>query len=155
MPLKNKNIQDSCFIFLFGAALLWYSLSEHYGGPRVEWKMSPFLFPLLVSVFLLLLSASLFFDGLRELKDRKGGVPAAGKAGGPVKIGLVPVTIALAVGYFILMRLITFIPATILFLACFVFVLGERNWRLIAPIALIGSLAIYAIFGLALNVMLP
>jgi hypothetical protein len=152
MPLKNKHIQDSCFVFLCGAALLWYSLAEHYGGPAVEWKMSPSLFPSLVSVFLLLLSVSLLFEGLREIKCAKSG--AAGD-GGPVKTKLVLAAVALAVGYFVLMRLITFIPATILFLAGFIFMLGERRWRLIALIAVISSLAIYAIFSIALGVMLP
>ena len=155
MVFKNRNIQDSCFMCIAGAALLWYSLWEHYKGPGVEWKMSPSLFPLLVSFFLLLLSVSLLFDGLRQIK-REREKPARGNAAKPaVKAGPVLITIALSAAYYFLLRLITFIPSTILFLAALVYLLGERRYWLIALIAVTASLVVYAVFGLALGVMLP
>lgn len=149
-PLKNRNIQDSILFFLSGGALIRYSLVKHYGGPPVEWKMSPYLFPILVSVFLLLLSVSLFFDGLYQI--RHGG--EAGGAG-PVKFRSVLITIALSAAYVVLMRWIGFIPATVIFLAVFIFFLGERRLWLIALVALIATLSIYVIFDTALGVMLP
>jgi hypothetical protein len=148
-PLKNRNIQDSVFFFCSGAALIWYSLAKHYGGPPVAWKMSPYLFPILVSVFLLLLSVSLFFDGLYQI--RHGGE----KKAGPVKSRSVLITIALSAAYIVLMGWISFIPATIIFLSVFIFFLGERRLWLIALAALVSALSLYGIFGMALGVMLP
>ena len=156
MLLKNKNIQDSCVIFLCGAGLLCYALYSHYNGPRVEWKMSPSLFPVIVSAFLMLLSVSLLFDGLYQIREEKKS--ASGGSGGAAqkaKFKPVLVTIALSIAYFVVMRYITFIPATILFLGAFIFFLGERRYWLIAIIAVITALAVYAIFGIALSVRLP
>jgi hypothetical protein len=148
-PLKNRNIQDSIAFFLSGGALIWYSLKKHYGGPSVEWKMSPYLFPILVSVFLMLLSVSLFFDGLYQLRHGEE------KKTGPVKFRSVLITIGLSAAYVVLMGWIGFIPATIIFLAVFTFFLGERRLWLIALLALAAALSIYGIFGMALGVMLP
>jgi putative tricarboxylic transport membrane protein len=151
--LRNKNIQDSCVIFICGAGLLCYALFSHYNGPIVEWKMSPSLFPVIVSVFLMLLSVSLLFDGLYQIREAKKS--ASGGAAQKAKIKPVLVTIALSIAYFVVMRYITFIPATILFLGAFIFFLGERRYWLIALIAVITALAVYAIFGIALSVRLP
>jgi hypothetical protein len=154
--MKNKSLQESLFVFALGAALLWYSLAEHYGGPKVEWKMSPYLFPSLVAVFLMLLAISLLCDGLSQLKGAKNA--SAGSRDDSTKEAkwkTVLVTIALAVVYFLVLPFLTFIPATIIFLSAFIFFLGERRYWLIALIAVISSVALWAIFGIALGVMLP
>jgi putative tricarboxylic transport membrane protein len=151
MVFKNRDIQDSCFIFIAGAALLWYSLSEHYKGPGVEWKMSPSLFPALVSVLLLLLSAPLLLGGLRQIRGER----PARDAKSAVKTGPVLISAALSAAYYFLLRFITFIPSTVLFLAALMYLLGERRYWLIALTAVAGSLAVYAFFGLALGVRLP
>jgi putative tricarboxylic transport membrane protein len=152
--LKNKNIQESFVIFICGALLLWYSLSLHYNGPTVLWKMSPSLFPVLVSVFLMLLSVSLFFDGLHQIKEEKTSENTSETAKG-IRVRPVLITIALSIAYFVLMPYITFIPCTILFLGIFIFTLGEGRYWMIALVAVISALAIWAIFGLALGVRLP
>ena len=156
MLLKNKNIQDSCVIFICGAGLLCYALYTHYNGPTVEWKMSPSLFPVIVSAFLMLLSVSLFFDGLYQIREEKklasGG---SGEDAQKARIRPVLVTIALSIAYFVVMPYITFIPSTILFLGGFIFFLGERRYWLIALVSVISTLTVYAIFGIALSVRLP
>jgi len=151
--LKNKNIQDSFIIFCFGVFLFWYSLSNHYNGPAVEWKMSPSLFPILISVFLILLSVSLFFDGLRQIKNETSENKSA--AAPVFMLKPVLVTIALSIAYFYLMRFIKFIPSTMLYLAGMILFLGEKRYWLIALIAVICTFSIYVLFDLALGVMLP
>ena len=153
MILKNKNIQDSFIIFCFGVFLFWYSLSNHYNGPAVEWKMSPSLFPILISVFLILLSVSLFFDGLRQIKNKTSENKSA--AAPVFMLKPVLVTIALSIAYFYLMRFIKFIPSTMLYLAGMILFLGEKRYWLIALIAVICTFSIYVLFDLALGVMLP
>ena len=156
MFFKSKNIQDSCFIFVFGNILFWYSLLNHYNGPTVEWKMSPSLFPILISIFLILLSVSLFFDGLNQIKkEKKNAADVTSATAKDLRIRPVMVTIVISIAYFILMRVITFIPSTILYLCGMIFFLGERRYWLIAIIAIISTLTIYALFDLALGVMLP
>jgi hypothetical protein len=154
---KNKNIQECLCVFALGVALLCYSLVEHYGGPHVEWKMSPYLFPSLVAVFLMLLGVSLLFDGLGQLKaaKRAPGTTSGKDSIKEVKWKTVLVTIALAVVYYLVLPFLTFIPATIVFLAAFMFFLGERRYWLIVLIAVISSVVLWAIFGIALGVMLP
>jgi putative tricarboxylic transport membrane protein len=152
--LKNKNIQDSCAIFIFGVLLLWYSLSLHYNGPSVEWKMSPSLFPVLISIFLMLLSVSLLFDGLHQIRMEKS-LKNTEKTAKGIRVKPVLVTIALSIAYFMLMPYLTFIPSSVLFLGVFIFLLGERRYWLLALVAVIGTLSIWAIFGIALGVMLP
>ena len=156
--MKNKSLQESLFVFALGAALLWYSLAEHYGGPKVEWKMSPYLFPSLVAVFLMLLAVSLLFEGLGQLKADSPAPVKADNRGDNTKEAkwkTVPVPIALAVVYYLVLPFLTFIPATIIFLFAFIFFLGERRYWLMALIAVISSAALWAIFGIALGVMLP
>jgi len=51
------------FVFLLGSVLLGvYSLVLHVLS-KAKWKMSPYLFPLLLAVFLFLLSLSLLQEG--------------------------------------------------------------------------------------------
>lgn len=160
--IKNRNIKDGCVIFTAAAALLWHSLAEHYRGPGVEWKMSPSLFPVLVSAALLLLSAALCLEGFAQIRREKevppgGEVSPFGEAPlcAPGKQKPVLLTLALSAAYYGLLRLIGFIPATILFLGALLYLLGERRHWLVALVAVVSALGIYAVFGLALGVMLP
>ena len=78
MEEKNKKINP---ILIEGTVLLAlsvlgivFSIISHYGF-KVEWKLSPYLFPLFISVMLALLSVSLIlssFSGLKEEKKEKG-----------------------------------------------------------------------------------
>ena len=50
--LKNKSIQDSIAVFLLGLALGIYSLIRFRSAAvQTRWILSPYLFPLLLSVF--------------------------------------------------------------------------------------------------------
>ena len=65
------------------------------------------------------------------------------------------VLVLLTAAYLALMGLISFIPATALYLAALIRLLGERRWGLIAAVAVLTPLALYALFALGLNVRLP
>ena len=50
--LHQPSCQDAIFVGLCSAGLLIYSLYHHYFDKNTsEWKMSPYLFPTLLSVF--------------------------------------------------------------------------------------------------------
>lgn len=159
--VKNRHstgrAQEAVFIAACSLLLLLYSLYHHHFDRNVtEWKTSPFLFPVLTAVFGILLSAALFSEARRERMretEQAGGREEACTAG----IGIKPVLlfIGISVCYDILLPVLHFLPATVLYLAALFFLLGERKvWKICASSAA-GAAAVYLLFGVLLNVRLP
>ena len=172
--LKNGGVQDSLAVFALGCALFFYSLKEHYGwflaaGENYiarEWKLSAYLFPALIAVFLILLAVSLLFEGLasekgegeksaRENPLREKGADEKSPPQNNAALKPVVQVVLLALAYYAALKPLRFIPSTIIFLALLMFLLGERRVLRIAAVAVSASLVIYAVFALALKVMLP
>ncbi len=152
--LANHTIQESILFFVLSIALLAYAIYKHYTGLPVSWEMSPYLFPVLISVFLFLLSISLFADGRKQYAAQRGsGEASAPKTPTDWKSTLF--TVLAAIAYFLLMPVITFTPATILFLVAMFWFLRERRWWLVALLSVATAGLIYVLFGILLNVMLP
>lgn len=150
--LHQPSCQDAVFVGLCSVGLLAYSLYHHYFDNNTsEWKMSPYLFPTLISVFGLLLTLSLVADGLNEIRSPEQQEESSSKKN---LIGVL-VLVAAALIYYILMPILTFIPSTVLFLAALFIYLGERKWWKILLLSGITTAAIYVLFGIALNVRLP
>jgi len=146
--LSNNNIQESIFFMTVALILLVYALVNHY-AVNIEWKMSPYLFPVLISIFLVFLSVSLFSDGLHQIRQNKHEKPEKNNWMRAL------VVVVVSVLYYILLPIITFIPATILFLVALFLYLGERRWWLITLLSISTAIAIYFIFSTLLHVMLP
>ncbi|MBO6039952.1 MAG: tripartite tricarboxylate transporter TctB family protein [Oscillospiraceae bacterium] len=152
--LKNKNVQESIVVFLLGLALGAYSLiSFHTARVQTRWIMSPYLFPLLLSVFAVLLSVSLFGEGRFEVGEARRGAEQTKPA--KLKLKNVLVVVLMGVAYYVLISLIHFIPASMVFLAAMIWFLGERRWWMIALVAVLMPLVLYALFALGLSVRLP
>ena len=152
--IKNKNVQDSIVVLVLGLALGAYSLISFYTATvQTRWIMSPYLFPLLLSAFAILLSVSLFGEGRYEVSQARAGAAPAKPAA--LKLKNVLVVVLLGVAYYILTSLIHFIPASVIFLAALIWFMGERRWWLIAAVAVVMPLILYALFGLGLSVRLP
>ena len=152
--LKMPSFQDAAFIGLCSTGLLFYSLYHHHFDRNTsEWKTSPFLFPVLISVFGLLLMVSLIADAVRERKT----ADVVGKKAEKEKHNLqgAIVLIAASVAYYFLLPVIHFIPATILYLAGLFVYLGERKWWKVLLLSVIAAALIYLLFGRGLNVRLP
>ncbi len=136
---------EGIFFLLCSLALIAYSLSEHYAA-HVEWKQSPYLFPLLIAFFLLPLSLAL----LRQAHSLKKDSP------NPEFLFRDTVIVGgMTLLYIVIMPYITFIIATILLLIGLFLYLGERRYVLIGVLSVGFTLIIYAIFDIALHVMLP
>jgi putative tricarboxylic transport membrane protein len=152
--LKNKSIQDSIAVFLLGLALGVYSLIRFRSAAiQIRWILSPYLFPLLLSVFAILLSLSLFWEGLgRPGRTREG---SEREKPAPRRDGNVLIVVLMSAAYCALISLIRFIPATMLFLAAMTRFLGERRPWVIAAVSVVTPLLLYALFGLCLGVRLP
>lgn len=153
--LKNKSVLDSIVVCLLGIALAVYSLVSFYtAAVKTEWILSPYLFPLLLSVFAVLLSVSLFAEGFHEVKtarEAQGEQPAAA----PLAIKKVLVVTLLGIAYYFLITVIHFIPASMVFLAALIWYMGERKYWKIAAIAIAMPLVLYVLFAMLLNVRLP
>ncbi len=151
--LHTASFQDSIFVGLCAAGLLAYSLYHHYFDKNTsDWKTSPYLFPTLISVFGLLLTVSLVMDALQELRS---GEAVKKDTGSKRNLVGVLVLIGASLAYYFLLPILHFIPATIIFLAALFLYLGERKWWKIALLSVIAAVAIYLLFGVALNVRLP
>jgi len=152
--LRNGSFQESLLVGFCSIGLLIYSLYHHYFDRNTsEWKMSPYLFPTLISVFGFLLAISLLADALHELRgaqetDAKSDAKAKNLAGVLVFVGA-------SVLYDILLPVIHFIPATVLYLLGLFLYLGERKWWKLALLSVLTTLVVYALFGLGLHVRLP
>jgi hypothetical protein len=147
---KNPDIQEGLLFFALALGLAVYSLSNHYGTARLEWKLSPYMFPFLISIFLGALSLSLISEGLHKIRT---GAGASRKTTPLWKKAMLMFFIAIA--YFFIMNLLTFIPATILFLCASFLFLGERRFWLIGILSIATSVIIYVLFDVLLHVMLP
>ncbi len=144
--IKKDKIQSLIF-FLMGISLLIYSLKEHH-TLGISWDISPYLFPLLISVFLIVLPIILFLQTTKHnIKEDKG-------MDGNNEKGLVLVLL-LSILYYFLLAHIGFMFSSIGFLALLFIVLGERRWWMIATVSVFTSLLLEGIFVKLLNVMLP
>lgn len=148
--LLNKNIQDAILFFLLSIFMVVYALFNHYSSKKIEWKISPYLFPILIAIFIAFISFSLLNDGIKEIKSKGKGIQKT-----PAQWKDVLFTIVASITYYRIMAFISFIPATILFLVSMFVHLKEGRIWLIALISIICSFSIYGIFAVLLNVMLP
>ncbi|MBQ7535482.1 MAG: tripartite tricarboxylate transporter TctB family protein [Stomatobaculum sp.] len=152
--IRNSNFQDALFVGACSVTLLVYSLyHHHFDRNTTEWKTSPFLFPTLISVFGLLLVTSLLADAFQDMKA--GPAEAAEEDSGKKNPKGAVVFIAASILYYILLPLLHFIPATILYLAGLFIYLGERKWWKILLLSAITAGMVYVLFGMGLNVRLP
>lgn len=138
---------EGALFLVLSLALFAYSLISHQRGPAVSWALSPYLFPLLISVFLFLLS------GVLLLKARRGGRQKAEHS--PINWRIFFMTAGAASAYCLLMPLLGFVTATALFLCGMFYALGERRplFLLLLPPAF--AAISYLLFAKALYVMLP
>ncbi len=112
----------------------------------MEWKLSPYLFPLVISLILFALSISLLIEGrkkvYREVKDETHWRD-------------IFLYVAICFVYYLVISYIGFIASTILFLVVVFRLLGVRKWWFIALLSVVATLAIYILFARLLHVMLP
>jgi len=153
--MKNKSVQDSIVVLGLGLALGCFSVySFFHSKVKAAWIMSPYLFPMLIAVFTICIACCLFMEGKHQVDAQKTSGKEEIKAE-PIKLKSVVAVVGISIIYYVLMRVITFIPATALFLAALMWFMGERKLKILIPVAILAPLAIYAIFAWGLSVRLP
>ena len=150
-----KTRVDGLVVTLLGIAFLAYSVNQFNAMSRkVNWIMSPYLFPMIVAGMAILLGIGIIVES--RGKDEKQAKADAEGGRSTLRRALdVVLVIAMAVLYEIALPYTGFIPATAVFLAVMVLFLGERRWYIFVPVAVLTPLILYAIFRLGLNVRLP
>ncbi len=150
-----KTRADGLVVTLLGIAFLAYSVDQFRAMSRkVNWIMSPYLFPMIVAGMAILLGIGIIVES--RGKDEKQAKADAEGGRSTLRRALdVVLVIAMAVLYEIALPYTGFIPATAVFLAVMVLFLGERRWYIFVPVAVLTPLILYAIFRLGLNVRLP
>ena len=120
MEEKNKKINPVLIEVIVLCALsvlgIIFSIICHYGF-KVEWKLSPYLFPLFISIMLCMLSISLIlssFSGIKEAKREKGDRKT-------FLLFLLECAI-----YLIVLKYLGFLISTMLLLGAIVHLLGEK-----------------------------
>jgi len=153
--IKNKSVQDSIVVLLLGLALGIFSIYSFFHSPvKAAWIMSPYLFPMLISLFTVALAYCLFMEGKHQVDQEEASGKSESKDE-PIDLKKVFCIIGLSAAYDFLIPYLTFIPATALFLAALMWFMGERRLKVLVPLAILTPLALYAIFAMGLNVRLP
>ena len=149
------NFQDAVFVIICAVSLLSYSLYHHATDKNTsEWKTSPFLFPVLISVFGILLAVSLVADAMRDMKTQTA-LAGAESTSGHTDLKGVLVFISVSIIYYFALPHLKFIISTLLYLLVLFLYLGERKWWKLLLLCGITTGAIYFLFGVALHVHLP
>ncbi len=153
----NKAIQEFILFFILSILLIAYALINHYdtGGAysalsNLDWKTSPYLFPILIGIALALLSFFLLNKGIKEMRLKKDNMSKEA-----INQRALAVTIIASLAYYKGMAFIGFIPSTLFFLAFMFIFFGIKKAWLVALVSIAFSLGIYGIFAILLKVMLP
>lgn len=152
---KNRSIQDGIVVLMLGIALGIFSVYSFLHSPvKSEWILSPYLFPILLALFAVVLGYCLINEGRGQQKEAAdSGVEVSAPA--PVNMKKVAAVVAICIAYYALVAVVTFIPATIVFLFCLMWFMGERRWKWLIPLSVVTPLILYVIFAVGLSVRLP
>ena len=166
--LKKPALWDGLTVTALSLVFLIYSIVQFQAMQRkVQWIMSPYLFPMVVGIFAVILGVSMLREGLKaqpaapaQDAPGKAAVPGEAEETAPPRSALrkaldALIVMALAVLYDLALGWIGFLPATAVYLALMMLFLGERRWYVLLLVAAVTPFALYAIFKLGLNVRLP
>lgn len=149
-PLADRGVREALCFLALSLALILYSLAGQYSGIRYAWKMSPYLFPLLVALLLLGLGAALLISALRARR-----APGEGEKRSERGIARPLAACGLAAAYTLALKLVPFAPATAVLLALLLLLFGEKRIPALLLIPLLTTALIWLLLGAALHVALP
>ena len=141
---RSSAFWEGVVLLLISVYGIVMSLLSHRSF-NVEWKLSPYLFPLIISIFLLVLSITLI--------AKNGEVKEKSEAKGNWK-NLVLFTFVSLISLLVF-SFLGFIISTFLLLAAIMLILGERRWWFIVVLSVVSTAVIYLLFEKYLSEMLP
>lgn len=152
--LLSKNaVKDSMLFFALGAGILIYSLANHY-SMNAEWKLSPYLFPVLIAFFIIALSFSLFVETVYKKTEADSSVSSESAKNDADWKAVLKYVLAVA-AYYMIMPHAGFLISNTVFLVLLFLLLGERSWQKIVVLSISTTAVVYVLFHSFLHVMLP
>ncbi len=148
----SHTFQEALVFFVLSVWLIVYSYTKHYTGMKYDWKMSPYLFPIVISVFLFLLSVALFYQAVHEYRKNTG---AQCEKNAYFNFFNFMATIILVAAYYFSLRVVPFVIATAVLLALMLILFKEKRWWVILLVSVLTTGAIYLLFSVGLHVNLP
>ncbi|AOT69471.1 tripartite tricarboxylate transporter TctB family protein [Geosporobacter ferrireducens] len=165
----NSNIGEGIFFMIIGVALGFYSITSYSSSFNKDWSQSPYLFPILVAIFIFILSISLLIQGYKEKKlelidTEEASIKKNNK--GVIVILVMSILYYIALSKISLPRIIfkfssfaisiaTFEVVTVIFLLALLFYLGVRRVNILISVPVISVLFLSISFRTFLNVLLP
>lgn len=144
--MKLKNIHAEVWLggLLILFSIVFYQLAGQFSNPEAA------TWPKAILIGIILLSALLVIRGLR-LTQQHGDVAAlsAETLKGPM------VSLALIIGYAVLMNFTGYFVSTAVFLPLGMFALGQRNWKAILGVTVGLELFVYVLFVTQLQLRMP
>jgi len=166
----SKNIYEGIFFMIIGVSLIIYSLIFYSKSFNQNWSQSPYAFPILVGIFICLLSTSLLIAGIKQNKDLMDG----NKNNNLLKPNIKGVVVILLISaiYYIALAVVkmpmftltilslqisfsTFEVSTILFLFALLKYLKVRKNMLLVCIPIFTTILLSIAFRTLLHVLLP
>ena len=138
----NYNLLSCFFIYIWAGIFYVSSLSIKDPTSR--------LFPQVMCGLSVLLATLFLISCLRGKDVKEGDEPI--NFAGTSRAAMMGLILA---GYILLNILLGFYIATVIFMPIGMLYLGQRNWKIIAPISIALPLIIYLFFDLLLGMMMP
>jgi len=143
----NKSTAEGLIFSTLGVFLLVYSLYNHY-QIEIAWKLSPYLFPVLIAILFIIASLSLIIKGQRELRKSSEEVDNRG-------LKVVAIFTLLVILYYIVLPILGFIITNMVMLSLFFIFLKLRTWWKVLLLSSSITAVLYVVFQLLLHVRLP
>lgn len=161
-----NSLIDGILFVVVGIGLCVFSLRFHDGGPVA---LSPALFPVIVTLIIAALGGVLVFLEIERRRQTAGENETASPSfpSSPSPSASPSVTLEasnltkmwlvffLSLGYAFLLPRLHFIPSSLLYLAVFFFLTGERRWPVLAALSASTVVVVYSVFQKILGVLLP
>lgn len=143
--LKKGGVIEALVFFIISIMGIVFSIFSH-NALNTKWELSPYLFPLFISIILFILSISLFVSEFKK-ESKNSSEKSDWKK--------IIIFVLLSIAYYFLVNILGFIITTLLFVASLFVLLGESRWWFILILSVSSTMIIWLLFGLFLHVMLP
>lgn len=141
--MKKRVSIDGIFLSMISLFFINESIKLNNGK---SWLLSPGLFPFIVSFLSLIFSLGLIF--LNPENNKTSNIDMKNKR-------IVLPIVALSFFYLLILNRLNFVVSSIIYLFCFMIILGERDKKILLLISFITPLILKIIFVDLLGVYLP
>lgn len=149
-PGRKTVVAGVAFLVFWGALATYTALLPAKAHPSLSYN--PTFFPTLLMGLGIVFSLVIIGQGI-VAERRAATAPQASE--NPHDLRRVLALVVVVGIYFAAMPVFGFLVTSFLFIPIFTFILGYRNWTVIAALALLGPVAVWLVFTYGLKAPLP